>query len=68
MFNKKLDKKDLEELRTREKMIKEHSLILNGLELQKQLWLKETLPKYKLNAGKDYSVDLITGKIKTHGK
>lgn len=64
MFDKKLNQKDLEELRKRNELVKQHLLIAEALEIQKQLWFKNTLPKYGLDLDKKYNIDLRTGKIK----
>ena len=63
MFNKKLDKIDLEELRKRTELINQYISIAQALEIQKQMFLRDILPKYGLDLNKSYDIDLKTGKI-----
>lgn len=64
MFRKKINQKDLKELSKRTELIKQHILISQALEIQKQVWLKNILPKYNLDLNKDYDIDLKTGAVK----
>jgi len=64
MFEKKLSKEDLEELKKRTELINQHILISQALEMQKQIFLKNILPKYSLDMNKDYQINLKTGEIK----
>lgn len=63
MFTKKLDKIDLEELRKRQELIRQHQLIAQALDAQKQAYILSKFPKYKLDSGKEYSFDLKNGRI-----
>lgn len=60
---KKLDKSDLEELREKEKLIKQHLAIAQALEMQKNTWLISKFSKYGLDANKEWSFSLKTGEI-----
>lgn len=64
MFEKKLKTEDLEELKKRAELINQHVLIQQALEMQKQIYIKNILPKYGLDMNKNYEIDLRTGKIK----
>ena len=64
MFEKRVNPKDLEELKKREELINQHRLIINALEVLNQIYLRNILSKYGLDMNKNYSVDLKTGKIK----
>ena len=64
MFGKKLSKEDLEELRKRTELINQHILISQALEMQKQIFIRNILPKYGLDLNKNYNIDLKTGQIK----
>jgi len=64
MFEKKLKPEDLEELRKRTELINQHILISQALEMQKQIFIRNILPKYGLDLNKNYSIDLKNGKIK----
>lgn len=63
MFKKKLDKIDLEEIRKRQEMINQHTLIAQALESQKQAFILGRFHKYGLDPTKEYSFDLKKGKI-----
>lgn len=63
MFTKKLDKTDLEELRKRQELIRQHQLIAQALDAQKQAYLMGRFQKYRLDVAKEYSFDLKTGRI-----
>jgi len=64
IFNeKKLSKEDLLELRKRVELINQHILIAQALELQKQIFITNILPKYGCDMNKKYNIDLKTGKI-----
>lgn len=64
MFEKKLDKIDLEELRKRTELVNQHRLIADALEMQKQIFIRNLLPKYKCDMNKNYTIDLRSGQIK----
>ena len=65
MFNqKKLTKEDLEELRKRTELINQHILISQALKMQKQIFIRNLLPKYKCDMNKNYNIDLRNGQIK----
>lgn len=64
MFEKKLSKEDLEELRKRTELINEHILIAQALEIQKQIFMNNILPKYQCDLNKKYNIDLKNGRIK----
>ena len=64
MFNqKKLTKEDLEELRKRVELINQHILISQALEMQKQIFVRNLLSKYRLDLNKNYKIDFKTGQI-----
>ena len=63
MFYKKLNKKDLEELRKREELLRSFVLIVEALQMQKRVYLSEVLPKYGCDLGKNYNINPETGKI-----
>jgi len=63
MFEKKLKKEDLEELRKRTELINQHILIAQALEMQKQIYIRNLLPKYRLDGNKNYNINLKNGKI-----
>ena len=64
MFEKKLKKEDLEELRKRVELINQHILISQALEIQKQIFIRNILPKYNCDLNKNYNIDLRNGQIK----
>jgi hypothetical protein len=64
MFEKKLDKIDLEELREREKLIQSLKLITQALQTQKQLFISSRYSKYRMDENKVYDIELKAGKIK----
>jgi hypothetical protein len=64
MFEKKLSNEDLEELRKRTELANQHILIAQALELQKQIYIKNLLPKYRCDMNKNYNIDLRSGQIK----
>ena len=64
MFEKKLKKEDLEELRKRTELINQHILISQALEMQKQIFIRNILPKYKCDMNKNYNINLRNGRIK----
>jgi len=65
MFNqKKLTKEDLEELRKRTELINQHILISQALKMQKQIFIRNLLPKYNCDLNKNYNIDLRSGQIK----
>jgi len=64
MFNqKKLTKEDLEELRKRTELINQHILISQALEMQKQIFIRNLLPKYNCDLSRNYNINLKNGKI-----
>ena len=64
MFKKKLSNEDLEELKKRVELINQHILISQALEMQKQIFVRNLLPKYKCDMNKNYNIDLRSGQIK----
>ena len=64
MFEKKLSKEDLEELRKRTELINSFFLVSQSLEIQKQIYIRNILPKYKCDMNKNYNIDLRNGQIK----
>ena len=64
MFEKKLSKEDLEELRKRTELINQYILVAQALEIQKQIFIKNLLPKYKCDMNKNYNINLRSGQIK----
>ena len=64
MFEKKLSKEDLEELQKRTELINQHILISQALEMQKQIFIRNILPKYNCDMNKNYNIDLRSGQIK----
>ena len=63
-FKKYLDRKDLEELRARQKQINEQLLIVQSLEITKQNWIANKFSKYGLDSSKKWLVDPDSGQIK----
>ena len=63
MFEKKLKKEDLEELRKRTELINQYILVAQALEMQKQIFIRNLLLKYRLDANKNYNINLKNGKI-----
>ena len=63
MFEKKIKKEELEELRERTKLINQYILVAQSLETQKQLFVRNILPKYGCDLNKNYSIDFKSGKI-----
>ena len=63
MFEKKLSKEDLEELRKRTELINSFILVSQSLEIQKQIYIRNILPKYRLDGNKNYNINLKDGKI-----
>ena len=64
MFEKKLSKEDLEELRKRTELVNQHILISQALKMQKQIFSRNLLPKYNCDLNKNYNIDLRSGQIK----
>ena len=64
MFEKKLSIEDLEELKKRTELVNQHILIAQALEMQKQIFIRNILPKYKCDMNKNYNIDLRSGQIK----
>jgi len=63
MFEKRLSKEDLEELRKRVELINQHILISQALEMQKQIFIRNLLPKYGLDLNKNWNINLKNGQI-----
>ena len=65
MFNrtKKLDSVDLEELREKEKLIRQQNAIVTALLAQRNVWLITKFSKYGLDGNLEYNFDLKTGLI-----
>ena len=63
MFEKKLNKKDLEEVRKRSEMINQHLLTVEALKFQIQVYIKGLLPKYKCDLNRNYTIDFKNGRI-----
>ena len=63
MFKKKLSNEDLEELRKRVELINQHILISQALEMQKQIFIRNLLPKYGLDLNKNWNINLKNGQI-----
>jgi len=64
MFNqKKLTKEDLEESRKRTELINQYILVAQALEIQKQIFIKNLLPKYNCDLSRNYNINLKNGKI-----
>ena len=64
MFEKRLNKEDLEQLRERSKMINQYLLVVKALQLQTGVYMKNLLPKYGADMNKNYGIDLKNGMIK----
>lgn len=64
MFEKKLNSKELEEIRKRTELINQHIQIAQALEVQKKIYFKNILPKYGLDMNQNYEINLESGKIK----
>ena len=64
MFGKKLSIEDLEELKKRTELVNQHILISQALEMQKQIFVRNLLPKYKCDMNKNYNINLRNGRIK----
>jgi len=63
MFEKRLSKEDLEELKKRVELINQHILISQALEMQKQIFIRNLLPKYGLDLNKNWNINLKNGQI-----
>ena len=63
MFEKKLSKEDLEELRKRTELINSFILVSQSLEIQKQIYIRNILPKYNCDLSRNYNINLKNGKI-----
>ena len=63
MFSKKINQLELTELKKRAELINSYKLVVGGLEIQKDLYLRNILPKYGCDANKNYSIDFETGRI-----
>ena len=53
MFEKKLSKEDLEELRKRTELINSFILVSQSFEIQKQIYIRNILSKYRLDGNKN---------------
>lgn len=60
---KKLDRQDLEELREKEKLIRQQNAILTALLVQRNAWLITKFSKYGLDGNLEYNFDLKNGSI-----
>jgi len=60
---KKLSNEDLLELRKRVELINQYILIAQALEIQKQIFIQNLLPKYRCDMNKNYDINLKTGEI-----
>ena len=60
---KKLKADDLEELRKREELIKQHTLIAEALEYQKQIFISQLFSRYGLDGSKQFNINLKTGRV-----
>ena len=58
-----LSKEDKEELAARQRHINEQILVVNSLEAAKQAWIKGKYSKYGLDANKNWTINVLTGKI-----
>jgi len=63
MFSKKINQQELIELKKRAELINSYKLVVGGLEIQKDLYLRSILPKYGCDMNKNYSVDFESGRI-----
>ena len=63
MFSKKILQLELTELKKRAELINSYKLVAVALEMQKDLYLRNILPKYGCDMDKKYSVDFETGRI-----
>jgi len=63
MFTKKVNKEDLNEIRQRVALINQQKLIVDALENQFQIYLKNLMPKYNMDMNKNYKIDFQTGSI-----
>lgn len=63
MFKKKISKEELIELKKRSELINSYKLVAEALEIQKNFYLRNILPKYGCNANENYNIDFETGAI-----
>jgi len=63
MFEKRVNKTDLKELKKRTDLINQYYSVVQALELQKQFYIRDILPKYGLDLNVNYSINLKTGRI-----
>ena len=68
MFKKRLGKADLEELKKRAELINSYRLVVGALEVQKNIYLNQILPKYGCDMNKRYKIDFLSGIIKEDSK
>ena len=59
----KVPKEQLEEIRRRETMIREHLLIAESLELNKRFYVKKVLEDMGSDKDKSYNINLNDGKV-----
>jgi len=63
MFEKKLDKKDLKELRKMTELINQYMFVAKSIDAQKQAYTNSIVSKYGLDAKENYKIDLDKNKI-----
>ena len=65
MFNKqkKLNEEDFEEIKERNRLINQHTIIIRALKFQHHAYMKELLIKYGLDLKKNYQIDPTKGLI-----
>lgn len=67
MANKKVGRLkggDLEELKARAKIMAQHNLIIQALDLQRKVWMNGKFKELGLDLNKDYEVDFKNGDIR----
>jgi len=64
MLHKKVNPRELEELKKRVELINQHTLIAQALGVQKDLYIRNILPKYGCDLNKNYTIELKSGRIK----
>ena len=57
MFEKKLDKKDLKELRKMTELINQYMFVAKSIDAQKQAYTNSIVSKYGLDAKENYKID-----------
>jgi len=63
MFSKKIESKELLELKKRMELINSYKLVFEALTMQKNLYLNSILPKYGCDMNKSYNINFDNGKI-----